>query len=254
MKPGRCKIIALTLAVAGVLCGCAPAGAPGSLAVEEAALLADIPSETGGLPTRHRLDVPVILQNPELPNGCEATALAMVLTYHGYNADKLSIAYDYIPLEDFVLVDGRRTGGDPALVYPGDPGGTGYYCLPRVVAGAANRYLSRQSGASHVARNATGAEEDDLKAHIAAGQPVLAWCTIDGEAPRTNPDTAWYLSDTGELYEPYSNLHVVVLSGYDEESFYISDPQGLRDAVPIDAFMENYRQMGSRAVTMAKQA
>lgn len=254
MKPGRCKIIALTLAVAGVLCGCAPAGAPGSLAVEEAALLADIPSETGGLPARHRLDVPVILQNPELPNGCEATALAMVLTYHGYNADKLSLAYDYIPLEDFVLVDGRRTGGNPALVYPGDPGGIGYYCLPRVVAGAANRYLSRQSGASHVGRNATGAEEDVLKAHIAAGQPVLAWCTIDGEAPRTNPDTAWYLSDTGELYVPYSNLHVVVLSGYDEESFYISDPQGLRDAVPIDAFMENYRQMGSRAVTMAKQA
>lgn len=251
MKPGRCKIIALTLAVAGVLGGCTSADGPGSLPVKDVAMLAETLAETAALPARHRLDVPLILQNPELPNGCEATALAMVLTYHGYDADKLSLAYDYIPLEDFVEEDGRRTGGNPALVYPGDPGGTGYYCLPRVVAGAANRYLSRQSGAAHVARNATGADEDDLKAHIAAGRPVLVWCTVDGEAPRTNPDTAWYLSDTGELYEPYSNLHVVVLSGYDEENFYISDPQGLRESVPIGAFMENYRQMGSRAVTIA---
>ena len=34
------------------------------------------------------LDVPQILQNPELPNGCEITSLCEVLRYLGFDADK----------------------------------------------------------------------------------------------------------------------------------------------------------------------
>ena len=32
-----------------------------------------------------KLDVPVILQNPELPNGCEVTSLAEVLQFYGFS-------------------------------------------------------------------------------------------------------------------------------------------------------------------------
>ena len=49
------------------------------------------------LPEAVLLDVPVVYQWPEMPNGCEATALTMLLQYYGFAADKLSVAYDYIP-------------------------------------------------------------------------------------------------------------------------------------------------------------
>lgn len=37
-------------------------------------------------------DFPIIIQNPELPTGCEITALTMVLNYYGYPADKIVMA------------------------------------------------------------------------------------------------------------------------------------------------------------------
>ncbi len=43
-------------------------------------------------------NVPLINQFPELPTGCEATALTMLLRYHGVNVSKKDIA-DTIPRE-----------------------------------------------------------------------------------------------------------------------------------------------------------
>lgn len=43
------------------------------------------------LPEAVLLDVPVVYQWPEMPNGCEATALTMLLQYYGFAADKLSV-------------------------------------------------------------------------------------------------------------------------------------------------------------------
>jgi len=38
-----------------------------------------------------------ILQKPELPTGCEATALAIVLNFLGFDADKCEIVDHYMP-------------------------------------------------------------------------------------------------------------------------------------------------------------
>ena len=43
------------------------------------------------------LPVPLILQNPELPNGCEITSLCMLLRYLGFDADKCLLADNYLP-------------------------------------------------------------------------------------------------------------------------------------------------------------
>ena len=42
-------------------------------------------------------DFEIIEQYPELPTGCEITAMTMVLNYYGYNVDKVTMALDYMP-------------------------------------------------------------------------------------------------------------------------------------------------------------
>ena len=41
-----------------------------------------------------------ILQNPELPTGCESVALTMVLKYLGFDLEKTTIADDYLVFAD----------------------------------------------------------------------------------------------------------------------------------------------------------
>ena len=54
------------------------------------------------------LDVPALLQNPELPTGCESVALVNALQFYGFNVGKTEIAdlwlarSDYDFLHDFL--------------------------------------------------------------------------------------------------------------------------------------------------------
>lgn len=53
-------------------------------------------------------DFPIVLQMPELPTGCEITALTMVLNYYGYPVDKVSMVSNFLPLADDDLYYGEN--------------------------------------------------------------------------------------------------------------------------------------------------
>lgn len=199
------------------------------------------------------LPVENILQQPELPNGCEGTSLTIVLNYLGYPADKLDICYNYIPTEPFDYSTGARTAPHPESAYPGNPGGHGFYCFTRPVAEAANAYLGEQN-APYRAHQINGSTEEQLVAELAKGNPLIVWKTLYNNAPYTNASLGWHISGTSIYYAPYVNLHVVVLSGYDAENFYFADPLGLYAAIPRATFMEVYTQMGMRAVVIRSEA
>ncbi|MBQ7784498.1 MAG: C39 family peptidase, partial [Oscillospiraceae bacterium] len=47
----------------------------------------------------------MIMQNPELPTGCEITSLTMLLRHIGYDADKLDMADNYLPKGEYRASD-----------------------------------------------------------------------------------------------------------------------------------------------------
>ncbi|MDL2294010.1 C39 family peptidase [Ruminococcaceae bacterium OttesenSCG-928-D13] len=198
------------------------------------------------------LYVELVTQTPELPNGCEATSLTMVLNYLGFEADKLTIAYDYIPRQDFEYSYYSLTGGNPETVYAGDPAtDMGFYCFPPVVAEGANLYLEAQ-GSDLRARDISGADESQLVEQLLAGRPVVLWKTLYSQPAETREDLAWIRSDTGELYIPYVNLHVVVLHGFDADYFYMNDPYGEVVRVERELVMAGYEELGSRALVITE--
>lgn len=77
--------------------------------------------------------VPVILQNPELPNGCEITTLTAVLNYYGAETSKLEMDQNYLPKQSFEYNMKKKYGPNPNQVYGGEPRESrkGYICFCR---------------------------------------------------------------------------------------------------------------------------
>ncbi len=125
-----------------------------------------------------QLDVPYISQLPELRNGCEITASAMLLNYFGINVDKCTLADDYLPkLYPY-------NAADPEEGYMGDPYTVwGYYCMTKPIVTAINDYLTDQAAPLWEAVDLSGATLADIQDCIARGLPVQAWVTIDFAAP-----------------------------------------------------------------------
>lgn len=55
-----------------------------------------------------RLAIPKVLQKPELPNGCEITALTAVLNYYGLEMSKTEMTDNYLPLQAFRQQGNKR--------------------------------------------------------------------------------------------------------------------------------------------------
>ena len=190
-----------------------------------------------------------ILQQPELPNGCEATSLAALLEYKGVPVNKLDLAYAYIPREDLTDTLDGRTGPDPERAYAGDPAtGLGFYCFVPPLARGANRYLQEQ-GSPLRAYDITGVTADGLVQYLRGGDPVVVWITRDLTAPRTG-QFIWTLSDTGAEYVPYVNLHCVVLAGVADGQYRICDPISGFAQMDKSLFWDSFSAMGGRAVAI----
>ena len=197
----------------------------------------------------HGLDVVPVLQEPALPNGCEAASLASVLGYYGLQADMLDLAYGYIPRQDFYqAADGSRIGPNPETAYPGDPASLGFYCFAGALCEGANTYLQK-AGSSLRAYDVTGITEAGLAEYLAAGTPVIVWVTTDWQPPRAASFT-WLLEETGEAYTPYANLHCLVLTAMGETKCKTADPLRGEQTVEKQVFLDIFAQVGSRAVVV----
>ncbi len=198
------------------------------------------------------LDVKPLAQDPLLPNGCEAVSMTMLLQYAGVKADPVDFAVDFIPRAEITKSGGVRFAPDPEQAYIGDPRSEhgGWYCFEGPVIEGANRLLRAGGIDGLSAQVLESASYYDLWCCLSSGCPAAVWMTTDYGAPRLSETVTFQLPDHSTL-TPFANLHCVVLTGIENDRFYLADPLHGALSVSAEQFFSVFEAMGSRAVILA---
>lgn len=110
----------------------------------------------------HISGVPMIPQRPELPNGCEITAVTMMVQSAGKRVDKMTLARE------------MPRSSNPNYGYIGQPwDGTGITIFPSALTGLVRRYLGTSI-------NMTGMGLDALYYQLDRNHVVVTWNTLHG--------------------------------------------------------------------------
>ncbi|MBP1545647.1 MAG: C39 family peptidase [Oscillospiraceae bacterium] len=197
------------------------------------------------------IDMANILQNPELPVGCEITALTILLNFYGFDAEKTDMARNYLPVSwgNPQTIDGKFHKDSFYDYFIGDPFSKGYGCFSPAIEKAANKYIA-DNGGGYTVKNISGCHPDTLYEYLIAGTPVLCWAT-DGMIEPEYYET-WYDNATGQQLDWYLNEHCFVLAGFNiaNSTVTLNDPmKGIID-YNIDKFEVRFKQMHSQAIVL----
>ncbi len=193
------------------------------------------------------LDVPLVLQYPELPRGCEIASLTMLLNQAGVDVNKLTLAKK-VKKENtpYQVVDGRTYYGNPDYGFVGDiyslkKPGLGVYHEP--INALMKQYLPDNT------IDLTGRNFDDILHFISNGIPV--WVITNTQFKELSPNdfNIWYTS-YGPVQITYKQ-HSVLITGYDKNYIYFNDPlvNKKNQKAPREAFEKAWIQMGRQAIT-----
>lgn len=196
-----------------------------------------------------KLDVKYVPQNPELPTGCEITALTTVLNYYGYNVSKTEMADNY-------LEKSLNGLGDFWEVFVGNPRKNGFGCYAKPIVKAANKYLATQNS-EFMAYNYSGTEFEDLLKTVEKGTPVIIWSTMYGRKARDllKPYTTAKWNVNGKTIQWIAPEHCMVLIGYDIDRniAIMSDPQRGIVEYNLETVKSRYLSIHSQCVVLLEQ-
>ncbi len=184
-----------------------------------------------------------ILQNPELPTGCEITSLTMLLNHLGFKADKLDLADNYLP-------KGEYANSNFYEVFVGNPRDVhAFGCFSVPIEKAAKSYLkAHDKEKKWKVVNLTGCSPDTLYAAIDAGDPVVVWASI--RMRNIVSGRSWRIKETGELLVWPAREHCLLLTGYDTEKnlAYFNDPLIGQVAYSKDTFEAVFKSLDCNAL------
>lgn len=195
-------------------------------------------------PDKYSLDVKPILQNPELPTGCEITSLCIVLQYLGYDISKTELVDKYLEQADGYA---DKTFDDVFIGSPYED--TGWGCYAPVIERTANKYFMSINNLNNAkAVNVSGISVADITRYIWLGKPVIVWVTI-GMDESIEEEYCWTTSSGKEAYFAKGE-HCVVVIGYDlsKGEIVINDPLDGITTVNIERFESVYNAMHRQAV------
>lgn len=175
-------------------------------------------------PAEYTFDEKQDLQMPELPTGCEATALGTLLRMNGVNVTKFDVA-DAMP---------KSTNGDFVYSFWGNPYSStdGWACMAPCSVITANMFLKNSN---KIAVEYTGTNLTDLKF------PSAVWVTMY----LNDPLPSNYESNG---YKLFRNPHCVVVTKIEIDSVYVIDPLVGEVAYPLERFNNVYKKLGCQAV------
>lgn len=194
--------------------------------------------------TYMQLNIENILQNPELPTGCEITSLATVINYLDpqTKVDKLNLADNFLKKGEI-----GKTNPDTAFIgNPRDKHSFGANA-PVLVDAAQNYYALIDF--PRTVENLTGTESEELLKYVENGYPVMVWATIG--MLDTYKTVTWNIN--GKEISWDANFHCLVLIGFDfnESVYYFADPlkEGIT-AYDIETFKDRYNKIGKQAIVI----
>lgn len=197
------------------------------------------------------LDVPLILQYPELARGCEVTSLTMLLKHRGHNTDKIKLAKEIKKDNTPYSKDGtgKIAYGNPYNGFVGD-----MYSLKNngygVYHGPIFELASAYAGEKVI--DLTGLEFEEIMQFVEAGNPI--WVIINATyRPLDESYFEMWHTPTG-IVKVTKKLHSVVVTGYDEKNIYINDPlhSSKNRKANKNQFKKAWEQMGKQAVVILK--
>ncbi len=175
-----------------------------------------------GYGERGLFDVPLVTQNPDYPNGCEAASAVMLLNYYGIDISLKNFIDQYLPQKDIYEVNGVRYGPDPSLYYAGDPASPnrGWGCFNTVIEDAISKVLMDY----HIEDKSVVLQTKKLSLYeLKKNRPIIIWTAIDYDV--ANYVYTWVDEESMNFSYTYPmNSHVVVITGYDDDYYYINDP------------------------------
>ncbi|HDX9637550.1 TPA: C39 family peptidase [Bacillus cereus] len=191
------------------------------------------------------LDVPLILQKPELMRGCEVTSLAMVLQFSGVQLDKMELAskIKYVPFQSNGLKGNMHEGFIGNMATFNKPG-LGVYVEPILELAKLYVPVEKVVDLSHK-------EPEQIYEMIDKGQPVWVITNAQFKHLSDNLFQTWK-TDAGEMKVTY-HQHSVVVTDYDEQYVYINDPlkKDKHRAINRNDFEQSWIQMGRQAMTIS---
>ncbi|MCC4342642.1 C39 family peptidase [Limosilactobacillus reuteri] len=155
-------------------------------------------------------DAEVISQLPELPTGCEITAVTMMLRYAGYDVNKVQLA-NIMP---------RSNNGDYGFV--GNPFSTsGWWIFPTGIAPVVDRFVGYHE-------IMTGASMQRIQDKLKQGHLVVAWvANVNG----------------------FVN-HALALTGYDTGRLFYNNPwTGRKESMTYGEFYQHWNADRQRAIS-----
>lgn len=186
------------------------------------------------------INVTAISQYPELPTGCEVTALATVMNYYGIDIDKCEIGDSYLDKGDVGTVDFHEA-------FEGDPRDeSSFGCYAPVIVKAAEKILGERQSQLTVSE-VSGGELESLFAYIDKDIPVIVWGTQDCQQGQYT--VTWNVD--GKDLTWFSPEHCMVLVGYSDNSVWVSDPiYGEIKQYDINVFRSCYDSLYKQAIVI----
>jgi uncharacterized protein YvpB len=194
--------------------------------------------------TTKLINVPLEKQNDgeKLGNGCEVTALSMLLQYHGYDVNKNQLAdlLDYVPVKVSDTLHGNPHDGFVGDIQGGlNAMGVAVEPIEKVANKIINGRQKIEAG--------NGVPFSVIEEQISRSNPVWIITTVDFKIPAPSDWLTW--QTTSGTIQVCRLCHSVVITGMTKDTVFVNDPYGYKNReVPKKRFREVYKQMGSQAL------